>query len=100
MGARISLGQVRPKRRKVRDAPRDAPCDSFIAPAFDEDDFLPVNPRAGRQTMNEGFYLTRGAIHAGKGKTTDVGELLEICPMPGIPEHVLEEIDETHLGKV
>ena len=102
MGARISLGQVRPKKRRVRDARRDTPCDSFIAPGFDEDDLFPVNPRVGRQTMNEGIYLDRGAIHACKGKTqlTCVPEMQELSPIPGIPEHVLHEIEESHLSKV
>ena len=61
MGGRISIGQVRPKRR-VRDAPRGIPRETFTAPSFDEDELFTVNPSARRQTMHEDVYIDRGAM--------------------------------------
>ena len=84
MGGRMSIGQVRPKRRRLRGGGSE----DFIAPGFDEDDLLPVNPSA-RLTLQEGLYLNRGAKH-GQGKR-ELSSLPEDFTLPGIPEYELEE---------
>ena len=84
MGGRISLGQVRPKRR--RGGKQD-----FIAQGFDEDALSPVSPSAARQTTNESFYLNRGAKHGCQGKK-ELSSLPEDFPIPGMVEHELEEV--------
>ena len=83
MGGRISLGQVRPKRRKMQ----DTPCDSFIAPGFDEDELFTVSPTR-RPSRNDNLYLDRGAMHGAKGPALfSVPEASEEVRIPGVPEH-------------
>ena len=83
MGGRISLGQVRPKRRKMP----ETPCDSFIAPSFDEDDLFTVSP-VPRLSRNDELYIDRGAMHRGKGAALlSVPEVSEEVCIPGVPEH-------------
>ena len=62
MGQRVSLGQVRPKRRRVvRDA-KDIPSSNAVLPTFDSEHLQMVSVE-NRRTLNEGLYITRGLEH-------------------------------------
>ena len=98
MGQRVSLGQVRPrKRRVVRDMKRTS-SSSAILPTFEEEDLQVVDKHA-RRTMNEGLYINRGMEHT-KAKLHTNKDLHPVPEesLPGIPQASEEvKLEETRL---